>query len=74
MGVDPASGAEEEDVAHEEAAQADGGQGIEGRDGAEQVLELWEGEEDASVVSVLCAVYVRVVREVCMRLPGLIVL
>lgn len=58
MGVDPARGAEEEDVAHEEAAQADGGQSIEGRDGAEQVLELREDKEDALAVSILCAVYV----------------
>jgi len=53
MGWPLTSGSEEEDVAHEEAASADGRQGAEGRDGVEQVQCVWAGEESACAVSVL---------------------
>ena len=35
MGGHPEGGAEEEDVAHEEATPVHGGEGVEGRDGVE---------------------------------------
>jgi hypothetical protein len=50
--------AQEEDIPHEEEAQADGRKSTEGRDCSEQVPGLWAHQEDAHFVSSLYGQYV----------------
>ena len=47
LGVDPEGGAQKEDITHEEEAQADGGQGIEGRQLSVQVPGVRRDQADA---------------------------
>lgn len=53
MGRASQSSTEEEGVAFQEAAQADGGQGFAGRHVAMSVSGMWWGQEDARPVHVL---------------------
>lgn len=53
LGVDPPSSSEEEDVTHEEEAQANGGEGPKGCYGAVQMPSMWPVEADALPMSQL---------------------
>lgn len=53
MGINTAGSTEEEDIPHEEAAQTNGGQGIEGHDCAVQVPGMWADQTDALPVPTL---------------------
>ena len=56
LGWNPQRRAQEEDIAHEEAAPADGrGEAFEGCHSAEQVQCVWAGQEGACALSLLCA-------------------
>ncbi len=54
MGVRIASGPEEEDVSSEEASKISRRESIAGCHSIEQMLSLWECEESAFIMSVLC--------------------
>lgn len=55
MGIDTTRCAKEEDFAYEEEAAAVGRKGIEGCHIIKQVLCVWECQEGALLMSVLCA-------------------
>ena len=57
LGVDPASGAKEEDDAFENPEEAADGQGPQGRDGARQVPCLWRHQACPRLVFPLCKRY-----------------
>lgn len=55
MGLDSPCRTEEENITYEEAPSTDGRQGAEGRYRSSQVFRVWEAEESAYVMSLLCA-------------------
>ena len=55
MGWPAPCGAQKEDITPEDADETIGGEGTEGRHGVEQVQLVWEDEEGARTLSVLCA-------------------